>query len=132
MTRGLVPELEVTYEAYGELDGDNAVPVSHALTGSAHVAGRDRVDSAVRPAPGGTISLGRESHRHHGVLRRLCKRTGLVLRVDGTGQRGAGTASRGARTSRRSPSRLDRAQRALLDDLGVAASTPSSAAASAA
>ncbi|WP_415378622.1 homoserine O-acetyltransferase MetX [Halosimplex sp. TS25] len=35
-----VPELEVSYEAYGEFTGDNAVLVCHALTGSAHVAGR--------------------------------------------------------------------------------------------
>ncbi|KAA9399144.1 homoserine O-acetyltransferase [Haloarcula sp. CBA1130] len=41
-----IPDLELTYEAYGEFDGDNAVLVCHALTGSAHVAGRDRVDSA--------------------------------------------------------------------------------------
>jgi len=41
-----IPDLEITYEAYGEFDGDNAVLVCHALTGSAHVAGRDRVDSA--------------------------------------------------------------------------------------
>ncbi|MDT3436971.1 homoserine O-acetyltransferase [Haloarcula sp. 1CSR25-25] len=41
-----VSDLEITYEAYGEFDGDNAVLVCHALTGSAHVAGRDRVDSA--------------------------------------------------------------------------------------
>ncbi|MFB6138525.1 MAG: homoserine O-acetyltransferase [Halobacteriaceae archaeon] len=47
-----IPSLEVTYEAYGELDGDsdeppdghppaesNVVLVCHALTGSAHVAG---------------------------------------------------------------------------------------------
>jgi len=41
-----IPELEIEYEAYGEFEGDNAVLVCHALTGSAHVAGRDRVDSA--------------------------------------------------------------------------------------
>ncbi|MFC7026651.1 homoserine O-acetyltransferase [Halomicroarcula sp. GCM10025324] len=41
-----VPDLELAYEAYGEFEGDNAVLVCHALTGSAHVAGRDRVDSA--------------------------------------------------------------------------------------
>ncbi|MFU1782822.1 homoserine O-acetyltransferase MetX [Haloarcula japonica] len=41
-----IPDLEITYEAYGEFDGDNAVLICHALTGSAHVAGRDRVDSA--------------------------------------------------------------------------------------
>ncbi|WP_135366387.1 homoserine O-acetyltransferase MetX [Halosimplex halophilum] len=35
-----IPELEVAYEAYGEFTGDNAVLVCHALTGSAHVAGR--------------------------------------------------------------------------------------------
>ncbi|MFC6864021.1 homoserine O-acetyltransferase [Halomicroarcula sp. GCM10025817] len=41
-----IPDLELAYEAYGEFEGDNAVLVCHALTGSAHVAGRDRVDSA--------------------------------------------------------------------------------------
>ncbi|MDY6818962.1 MAG: homoserine O-acetyltransferase [Halobacteriales archaeon] len=35
-----IPELEVAYEAYGEFDGDNAVYVCHALTGSQHVAGQ--------------------------------------------------------------------------------------------
>ncbi len=35
-----VPDLEVAYEAYGEFDGDNAVLVCHALTGSQHVAGQ--------------------------------------------------------------------------------------------
>ena len=39
-----IPELELAYEAYGEFDGENAVLVCHALTGSAHVAGRDRID----------------------------------------------------------------------------------------
>ncbi|MDZ7687922.1 MAG: homoserine O-acetyltransferase [Halobacteriales archaeon] len=34
-------EMEVAYETYGDYDGDNAVLVCHALTGSAHVAGRD-------------------------------------------------------------------------------------------
>ncbi len=34
-----IPELEVAYEAYGEFDGDNAVLICHALTGSQHVAG---------------------------------------------------------------------------------------------
>jgi homoserine O-acetyltransferase len=34
-----IPDLQVTYEAYGEFTGDNAVLVCHALTGSHHVAG---------------------------------------------------------------------------------------------
>ncbi|QIB76288.1 homoserine O-acetyltransferase [Halogeometricum borinquense] len=34
-----IPSLEVAYEAYGEFDGDNAVLVCHALTGSQNVAG---------------------------------------------------------------------------------------------
>ena len=34
-------EMEVAYETYGDYDGDNAVLVCHALTGSAHVAGRE-------------------------------------------------------------------------------------------
>jgi homoserine O-acetyltransferase len=33
-----VPDLELAYEAHGEYDGDNAVLVCHALTGSHHVA----------------------------------------------------------------------------------------------
>ena len=37
-----IPDLELSYEAYGEFTGDNAVLVCHALTGSAHVAGRRR------------------------------------------------------------------------------------------
>jgi len=46
-----IPELEVAYEAYGEFTGDNAVLVCHALTGSAHVAGRhpdDHTDGQAR------------------------------------------------------------------------------------
>ncbi|NHN43360.1 homoserine O-acetyltransferase [Halorubellus sp. JP-L1] len=35
-----VPELTLAYETYGEFDGGNAVLVTHALTGSAHVARR--------------------------------------------------------------------------------------------
>jgi homoserine O-acetyltransferase len=34
-----VENLQVAYETYGEFDGDNAVLVCHALTGSQHVAG---------------------------------------------------------------------------------------------
>jgi homoserine O-acetyltransferase len=42
-----IPDLEIAYETYGEFDGDNAVLVCHALTGSAHVAGgRRRTDTA--------------------------------------------------------------------------------------
>ncbi|MEF8780264.1 MAG: homoserine O-acetyltransferase [Haloferacaceae archaeon] len=33
-----IPDLEVAYEAHGEFDGDNAVLVCHALTGSQNVA----------------------------------------------------------------------------------------------
>jgi len=41
-----IPELEVAYETYGEFDGDNAVLVCHALTGSAHVASQGRFQDA--------------------------------------------------------------------------------------
>ena len=37
-----IPDLEMAYETYGEFTGGNAVLVCHALTGSAHVAGRRR------------------------------------------------------------------------------------------
>jgi len=41
-----IEQLDLAYEAYGEFDGDNAVLVCHALTGSAHVAGgHDRSDT---------------------------------------------------------------------------------------
>jgi homoserine O-acetyltransferase len=39
-----VEELELAYETYGEFEGDNAVLVCHALTGSAHVAARGRFE----------------------------------------------------------------------------------------
>ncbi len=42
-----VSDLEIAYETYGEFTGDNAVLVCHALTGSAHVAGgRRRTDTS--------------------------------------------------------------------------------------
>jgi homoserine O-acetyltransferase len=41
-----IPELEVAYEAYGEFDGDNAVLVCHALTGSQNVASRGATNTA--------------------------------------------------------------------------------------
>jgi homoserine O-acetyltransferase len=37
-----IPDLHLTYETYGEFDGENAVLVCHALTGSHHVARRGR------------------------------------------------------------------------------------------
>ncbi len=41
-----ISDLEVAYEAYGEFTGDNAVLVCHALTGSQHVAGHHRGETA--------------------------------------------------------------------------------------
>jgi len=45
-----IEDLELAYEAYGEFTGDNAVLVCHALTGSAHVAGRRRRGNGVDTA----------------------------------------------------------------------------------
>ena len=45
-----IPDLEVAYEAYGEFTGDNAVMVTHALTGSQHVAGHDAADATAGQA----------------------------------------------------------------------------------
>jgi len=39
-----IENLELAYETYGEFEGDNAVLVCHALTGSAHVASRGRFE----------------------------------------------------------------------------------------
>ncbi|MFB6308890.1 MAG: homoserine O-acetyltransferase, partial [Haloarculaceae archaeon] len=41
-----IPDLAVAYETYGEFEGDNCVLVCHALTGSAHVAGRGRFEDS--------------------------------------------------------------------------------------
>jgi homoserine O-acetyltransferase len=41
-----IPDLEVAYEAYGEFEGDNAVLVCHALTGSQNVASRGAANTA--------------------------------------------------------------------------------------
>ena len=60
-----IPELEIAFETYGEFEGEtteqratgtrdqpesNAVLVCHALTGSAHVAGRHRTDTSGQAA----------------------------------------------------------------------------------
>jgi homoserine O-acetyltransferase/O-succinyltransferase len=57
-------ELEIAYEAYGEFDGDNAVLVCHALTGSQQVAARSPRDQATGwwsdvVGPGKAIDTGR-------------------------------------------------------------------------
>jgi homoserine O-acetyltransferase len=41
-----IPDLDVAYEAYGEFEGDNAVLVCHALTGSQNVASRGATNTA--------------------------------------------------------------------------------------
>src|SRR5699024_6644134 len=41
-----IPELELAYETHGEFTGDNAILVCHALTGSHHVASGGRGDWA--------------------------------------------------------------------------------------
>ncbi|MFC6974656.1 alpha/beta fold hydrolase family protein [Halomicroarcula sp. GCM10025709] len=41
-----IPDLELAYETYGEFEGDNAVLVCHALTGSAHVASQGRFEDS--------------------------------------------------------------------------------------
>jgi homoserine O-acetyltransferase/O-succinyltransferase len=50
-----LPSVDVTYETYGDLDGDhaNAVLICHAWSGDAHVAGwrPEQIDPAGRPLP---------------------------------------------------------------------------------
>ncbi|ERH03415.1 MAG: hypothetical protein J07HR59_00528, partial [Halorubrum sp. J07HR59] len=40
-----IPDLQMAYETYGEFDGDNAVLVCHALTGSQNVARTPDIDT---------------------------------------------------------------------------------------
>ncbi|QZA89446.1 homoserine O-acetyltransferase [Salinarchaeum sp. IM2453] len=49
-----IPNLRVAYETYGEFDGDNAILICHALTGSSHVTNRRDPEKKVRlPETGG-------------------------------------------------------------------------------
>lgn len=49
-----IPNLQMAYETYGEFEGDNAVLICHALTGSSHVTNRRNVDRNVElPETGG-------------------------------------------------------------------------------
>jgi len=50
---GQTVPLDVAYETYGEFEGDNAVLVCHALTGSQHVTGPAQSDSSEASDTGG-------------------------------------------------------------------------------
>ncbi|MFP4218579.1 MAG: homoserine O-acetyltransferase, partial [Salinarchaeum sp.] len=48
-----IPNLRMAYETYGEFNGDNAVLVCHALTGSSHVATRRSPEHRIELPPTG-------------------------------------------------------------------------------
>jgi homoserine O-acetyltransferase len=117
-----IPQLELAYETYGPFDGDNAVLICHALTGSAHVAGgHDRTDTSGQArawwdtvvGPGKAI----DTNEYHVVC----------VNVPGSCYGSTGPASEHPETGE--PYGTDfppvtvgdwtRAQRRLLDELGV-------------
>jgi len=118
---GRLESVTVAYETYGELDaaGDNAILVEHALTASAHVAGRHREDDR---APGWwDVMIG------HGRALDTSKYFVLCSNLLGSCYGTTGPSSTNPATGR--PYGLDfprvtigdmvRAQRALVEKLGI-------------
>jgi homoserine O-acetyltransferase len=116
-----IPDLEVAYEAYGEFEGDNVVLVCHALTGSAHVAGDHAEETAgqARAWWGDIVGPGKAVDTTEYYV--------VCANVPGSCYGTTGPASTDPETGE--PYGLDfppvtvgdwtRAQRALLDELGV-------------
>ncbi len=117
-----IPRLELAYEAYGEFDGDNAVLVCHALTGSAHVAGgHDRTDTRgqARAWWDSVVGPGKAIDTNEYYV--------VCVNVPGSCYGSTGPASENPETGE--PYAVDfppvtvadwtRAQRRLLDELGV-------------
>ena len=118
-----VPSLEIAYETYGEFDGDNAVLVCHALTGSAHVARRpdasDRTAGQARAWWGDVVGPGKAIDTTEYYV--------VCANVPGSCYGSTGPSSIDPETGR--PYGTDfppvtigdwtRAQRRLLDELGI-------------
>ena len=118
-----IPDLEIAYETYGEFDGENAVLVCHALTGSAHVARRPEADDGTagqaRAWWGDVVGPGKAIDTTEYFV--------VCANVPGSCYGTTGPASRNPETGK--PYGTDfppvtvgdwtRAQRRLLDDLGI-------------
>ena len=116
-----VADLEIAYEAYGEFDGDNAVLVCHALTGSQNVsnAGRARTTGQARAWWGDIVGPGKAIDTTEYYV--------VCANVPGSCYGSSGPSSVDPDTGEPYGTRFPpvtvgdwtRAQRALLDDLGV-------------
>ncbi len=118
-----IPSLEVAYETYGEFTGENAVLICHALTGSSHVARRpdagDDTAGQARAWWGDVVGPGKAIDTTEYYV--------VCANVPGSCYGTTGPASENPETGE--PYGTDfppvtvgdwtRAQRALLDELGV-------------
>ena len=116
-----VPDLTLAYETYGEFDGDNAVLVCHALTGSQHVAGRRRRDDTAGQAaawwddivgPGKAI----DTNEYHVVCANV---PGSCYGSSGPLSEGPDDEPWGTDFPAVTVGDWTRAQRRLLDELGI-------------
>ena len=116
-----VPDLTLAYETYGEFDGDNAVLVCHALTGSQHVAGRRRRDDTAGQAaawwddivgPGKAI----DTNEYHVVCANV---PGSCYGSSGPLSEGPDGEPWGTNFPAVTVGDWTRAQRRLLDELGI-------------
>jgi homoserine O-acetyltransferase len=116
----VVDDLTVAYETYGEFDGSNAVLVCHALTGSQHVAGRHSAGTAGQArawwndivGPGKAI----DTKRYYVVCANV---PGSCYGTDGPSSDGPDGEPWATDFPPVTVRDWTRAQRALLDELGV-------------
>ena len=80
----ILAPMEIAYETYGTLNRmrSNAILVTHAWTGSAHLAGKHNPDEK-RGRLVGRNRRPRQAARHRSLFRDLLQRDRLMLRLDG-------------------------------------------------